>query len=485
MKKILTIILCVLISQIGVSKNTYSTNIQFQYDLEIQEIDFEDMIFVGDNNVTGLIRNNGTQAITSFDLHYSINNGERQSMTISNVYLSPNVGTYEFIHDKIWKIPSNKGGVFYDLCVSIDNINGDNTVDENSDNNIICKNLFTATGNSGNRKVLIEEFTGAWCGFCPDGEIIVDNIIASHPNDAISVSIHSGDDMEITNDIISSFNVTSYPSGMVNRVLFFGQAKEPHSRNLWSNNVNSQTGFYTPGDISVSTSYDTSTSIVNITLTSTFTDFLTGDVRMIPMVVEDNVTGSGSGYDQVNYYNNDASHHFYNAGNPIVGYVHKRVLRALPSGGFGNPNVISNTVSPGDVFTESFQYTVPAGYNFDELSVIGVLAKYSTALGQRYVLNVNDQHLLTGTETIRNQLTNVNLYPNPIQNHQFQFELEKNNLEVWQLEIYNLMGQRIYDKQIIDDNTTVQLPLELPSGQYFYSLKNENGQRIANGLLTL
>ncbi len=27
-----------------------------------------------------------------------------------------------------------------------------------------------------------------------------------------------------------------------------------------------------------------------------------GDLRFVPMLIEDSVTGSGSGYDQVNYY---------------------------------------------------------------------------------------------------------------------------------------------------------------------------------------
>ena len=38
------------------------------------------------------------------------------------------------------------------------------------------------------KKVLIEEFTGAWCGYCPDGAYRLENLINSNAENIIGVS---------------------------------------------------------------------------------------------------------------------------------------------------------------------------------------------------------------------------------------------------------------------------------------------------------
>ena len=47
------------------------------------------------------------------------------------------------------------------------------------------------------KKVLIEEFTGAWCGYCPDGAHRLEKIIDSNDGNVIGVSLHNGDQMAV------------------------------------------------------------------------------------------------------------------------------------------------------------------------------------------------------------------------------------------------------------------------------------------------
>ena len=44
-----------------------------------------------------------------------------------------------------------------------------------------------------NRNVIIEEFTGRNCGYCPDGHRIANQIMANNPGRVWAVNIHSGD----------------------------------------------------------------------------------------------------------------------------------------------------------------------------------------------------------------------------------------------------------------------------------------------------
>lgn len=69
------------------------------------------------------------------------------------------------------------------------------------------------------KRVLIEQFTGAWCGWCVDGSYIMDNIIAANSGKVIGVKIHNNDAMEIPG-ITRQFGVGSYPCAAIDRKEF-------------------------------------------------------------------------------------------------------------------------------------------------------------------------------------------------------------------------------------------------------------------------
>ena len=78
-----------------------------------------------------------------------------------------------------------------------------------------------------NRNVILEEFTGRTCTWCPSGHVIANQIKAQYPDRFWSVNIHSDGYFSATsypnlntakgNQIRAAFNATSFPSGIVNR----------------------------------------------------------------------------------------------------------------------------------------------------------------------------------------------------------------------------------------------------------------------------
>ena len=48
---------------------------------------------------------------------------------------------------------------------------------------------FSDTPTSFTKKVLLEEFTGSWCGYCPSGAEILQNLMNSYS--VIGVALHS------------------------------------------------------------------------------------------------------------------------------------------------------------------------------------------------------------------------------------------------------------------------------------------------------
>ena len=138
--------------------------------------------------------------------------------------------------------------------------------------------------------------------------------------------------------------------------------------------------------------------------------------------------------------------------------------------------------NPNDTYSETYTYTLPNNFDENQIRIIGALVQVDKNSLNREVLNTSDG-LFTNTSVVEMPKTKVSVYPNPIQNHQFQLEIEKNNGENWRLDIYNILGQSIHNELIMNNISTIELNNNLPSGQYFYTVRNENGQLVANGKL--
>ncbi|MFI5202435.1 MAG: hypothetical protein ACHQNE_08605, partial [Candidatus Kapaibacterium sp.] len=48
-----------------------------------------------------------------------------------------------------------------------------------------------STAQAQNRRVMLEEFTGAWCGWCPRGALAIQQIKEGYPGQIFAVSFHN------------------------------------------------------------------------------------------------------------------------------------------------------------------------------------------------------------------------------------------------------------------------------------------------------
>ena len=101
-----------------------------------------------------------------------------------------------------------------------------------------------------NRNVVLEEFTGIHCVYCPDGHAIAQGIYDAHPDDVVLINIHqgsfavpSGSEPDFRTQwgdaIAGQSGLLGYPAGTVNRHLFprlFTRYRNcPEQRNLECN----------------------------------------------------------------------------------------------------------------------------------------------------------------------------------------------------------------------------------------------------------
>ncbi len=93
------------------------------------------------------------------------------------------------------------------------------------------------------RNVVLEEFTGIYCGFCPYGHAKADSLKQAHPGRVVCINIHSGS-FSIPKQaghpdfqtpwgaaLVTFSGLQGFPAGMVNRQLFTASKFQPQATN--------------------------------------------------------------------------------------------------------------------------------------------------------------------------------------------------------------------------------------------------------------
>lgn len=364
---------------------------------------------------------------------------------------------------------------------------------------LLC--LGTAVWAQAPRKVILEDFTGTWCGFCPRGTTTMNNTLAAYPN-VIGMAVHNGSSnaMAIGNiyaNTLDDVNTYGYPGGMVDRWKFPQQSNLVFSTSVWTSYSYNRTNVTSPVNISIASTFNSVTRQCDVTVTASFvgaaTAYSGGDFRMSAILVEDGITGTGVGYNQTNYLGQgcsspDPNSPWYTFPCTIVGFVHDHVARYNMAGGtaaqaWGLSGVVPNSVSAGQSFTHTFTYTLPTAWNDQKMKVVAFVSNYHpTNVNQRDILNANETIDLNSTVGV-NEITDGNLigshscYPNPFNPNKIdlahvKFQLNKaDNVSV---KFFNALGQEIIT--LVDRDLT-------PGEHIFYwDARTKNGDFSENGV---
>jgi len=241
------------------------------------------------------------------------------------------------------------------------------------------------------QKMLIEMFSSVHCATCPDAEQKFKTISTAHPDRVYGISIHNSDAMEIPlyNFMDSVYSIPYYASGMLNRTAFGGTLVLPKGN--WNANINACLNKTASCGLMINTSIQGNTALIDVY--SGFNATLSGDYRLTVCLFENNVIGTGPGYNQSNYYNTTANSPFFGLGNPIIGYPHDFVTRKVLSSYLGNPvNYVQ--VSHGGCIKQSYNINI-SGYNSNHLYVVAFINKVAPSSMMHEIMNVQQTKLGT------------------------------------------------------------------------------------------
>jgi thiol-disulfide isomerase/thioredoxin len=339
------------------------------------------------------------------------------------------------------------------------------------------------------KKVVVEEFTGAWCGYCPEGAVFLRNLVASQAPNVIAIAVHQGDPLEFTDGttLMSAYGIGSFPSGQVDRQKVNSYSTIVINRGQWDAGAIAQLATTTKVSVGIKNIvFDTTTRQLDVDVVATFVDTLYGQKRINLEITEDSIPAPvGGPLEQHNYIAT------YGA-SIIDGWYHNHVFRATLGTNWGESGIIPDAVVPYIDYTKHYTYTVPAGWNFNQLSLVATVNHYGVAVANRDIINCEEAKLYqparVGIENTAS-VSDVQLFPNPTTDFaQIQFNLK--NAGTVDMKVYDLLGNAVaspihnfYNGGIhtINYNVKDDAGNKLSTGVYMVTL-TMNGQTITRRL---
>ena len=333
-----------------------------------------------------------------------------------------------------------------------------------------------------NRNVVIEEFTGRNCGYCPDGHVVANGIVHDNPGRAWAVNIHAGgysptsypnfqcpDGVTIHN----GFSISGYPAGTVNRC----GGNQSYGRGQWQGLASSQLSQAAEMNIGGRVIINPAARVANITVEVYFTANSPESTNYLTVaMLQDSIFGSQSG----------------GSSNPeqwVNGqYCHMHILRDVVNGDAWGEAISPTTA--GTLITKTYTYEIPeiigdpngVDVIIDHLHFLAWVTKdhyYTLTANELEVVQGSDEPIYPFLKTVA-QESNVTCTHSKLLNTTIM-NGGTDNLTAMTIETV-IEGQTYtmnWEGNLAQfDQETIEIPVEVPFGTYNATVKivSANGQ---------
>jgi hypothetical protein len=215
-------------------------------------------------------------------------------------------------------------------------------------------------------RTLVEDFTGAWCQYCPLVAYDIDQLEASDSDKFQAIAIHVNDQgpdpFAINHSARKKFNYefddfTGWPFAMTDRKINFRESpNSPIARHKT----------FSPIGVRINSSLQSTFGAINISIK--FGEDFNKPLKYAVFVLEDGLV-----YEQVNttqYYKNAPWVYEY----PYTkNFIHNNTLRAMFDGGFRGSEIPASLTKQGKEFTNSDITMTYKSENIDNLKVVVIV----------------------------------------------------------------------------------------------------------------
>ena len=323
-----------------------------------------------------------------------------------------------------------------------------------------------------NRNAVLEEFTGSYCQYCPEGHMLAKELAATNPDKIFVVNLHAGTYATsnfMTTDasaIYSGFVVNGFPSGLVNRT-----AEKSLSRNEWGANLQQQLGQVAECNVAGQVTIDKQTRKATVTVEVYYTSNSTSETNYLNVIMlQDNIDSYQAGADA-------------NPSQIVNGqYRHMHVFRDAITPSWGE--AISPTTE-GTLITKTYTYDIPQtigfNVNLEDVEFLAFVTEKYQGTATRPILNANKLHTLFVTnDDIHPSIVSLNVAANISCSNDKVIDVAVNNSGVKELtslkfEVVVDNGEamsRTWEGSIPKYETlNVELDVNIPTGMHDIKVK--------------
>lgn len=239
-------------------------------------------------SVKFMIQNDGADDINSFDVEVKVGDSEPQAcgFSFNNQPLGYGKSAVATVSGLTYGTPGLERAP---VTVTVTTVN-------EKPNNSQTASAATAIqvipeGRGFDRNVVIEEFTGTWCQYCPQGIVTMEAIREAYPGgEVIPVAVHYKDQMASSSYVkISQTYTSTYPNAIINRQAY---VEEIYPVESCFEQVEKYLTYPAPAKVTATAEFDSSkSSVIFHTLTSFSFDNekASDDYYLAFAVTEDNV----------------------------------------------------------------------------------------------------------------------------------------------------------------------------------------------------
>lgn len=236
------------------------------------------------------------------------------------------------------------------------------------------------------RVVLMEEFTGVRCSFCPAGSVEIENLLNQNPDRLIAVSMHvgyfanpypennydfrTGEGDAIRNQLGIP---TGYPSAVINRKLFNNEDDLQLGLASWGGYVVQEKTETAAVSLELEPDYDAGSGVLKLNVKGKAFEDVAGELRLSVMITESNIKDAQL---------------LLSSSDPDPDYIHNHVLRGMMTNSDGE--MVGNDLLINDTFEKELTMTLPNDWDTDNCNVVAFV--HLTG-GKQDVLQAAEAHI--------------------------------------------------------------------------------------------
>lgn len=423
----------------------------------------------------GVVRNLGATAISGYVIEATYNGNKIPYTASGKNILSLGYDTFQFSGS----FPFDAALESYQLQIT--QRNGQSS-DDKATNDELNRSIQVVKAAPG-KFVISEEGTGTWCGWCPRGAVMLDNMHKKYDGYFQGIAVHNGanDPMLVpVYDNGMKSKISGYPSALVDR-------QTDIDPSLIEAEFLKRVTVAPLSSIKVGTEFNGSNRELKVSLTTKFVLPASGNYRIACVLLEDSLFGTTSGWAQSNYYSGGARGvmgGFEKLPNPVPAskMVYHHVARWIAPGFNGQPNAFSSNINVGDSFVHNFIFNLPWGWRTEKMHVVGFVinpmgeidngASVDFAKG---ALNgfVQGTQVKVSADAILTAPSRLQLFPNPA-NNILNVALNSEKHGPISIRILDMQGKIVYQyTETISESGSYRMviPMEnMPQGMYLFEL---------------